>query len=229
MFVPLSDDNPIVHIEHHYVTLGLIAANVAVFFLFQSGMVFPAMEASVLGYGVVPTELAGIAPPTGPFGMPESGTLVTYMFLHGGWMHLFSNMLFLWVFGDNIEDALGHVRYLVFYLLCGIAGALAHVFVTPYSDIPLVGASGAVAGIIAAYLILHPRVRVWVLFLGRIPLRLKALWVLGFWGAMQVFSVVYDTESNVAWWGHIGGFLAGAVLVVVLRRPGVALFDRDLG
>ena len=111
--------------------------------------------------------------------MPEGYTLLTYMFLHGDIFHLSSNMLFLWVFGDNVEDAMGHIKFLVFYLICGVAGGLAHAFMLPASKLPLIGASGAVAGVIAAYLILHPRVLVWVLAFRFIPLRISAAWVLG--------------------------------------------------
>ncbi|MCB1491496.1 MAG: rhomboid family intramembrane serine protease [Rhodobiaceae bacterium] len=225
MFVPISDDNPLRHIEIHYVTLGLLAANVGIFLLFQSGLAVPAMEASAINFGFVPGEFLHVLPAAGP---PEQATLISYMFLHGSWLHLIANMAFLWVFGDNVEDALGHVRYLFFYLACGVAAALAHMAVYPTSNEPLIGASGAVAGIVSAYLILHPKVRVWVLLLWRLPLRLPAFWVLGFWIVLQVFSVLTDTDGNTAWWAHIGGLMAGAVLVVVLRRPGVTLFDRDL-
>lgn len=228
MFVPLSDDNPLDHIERHYVTLTLVAANIIVFVFFQSGLVLPYLEAAALGYGLVPGELLAILPAGGPPGLPEPATLLTYMFLHGGWMHLLSNMLFLWVFGDNVEDALGHGRFLVFYVLCGVAAALAHAATHPASDAPLIGASGAVAGVIAAYLVLHPRVNVWVLVMWRIPLKLPAMIVLGFWVVLQFWSAATASEGNVAWWAHIGGLIAGAVLVVFLRRPGVVLFDRDL-
>src|SRR5690606_35817743 len=135
-------------------------------------------------------------------------------------------MLFLWVFGDNVEDAMGHTRFLVFYLLCGIAGGLAHAIMTPTSDVPLVGASAAVAGVITAYLILHPRVRVWVLAFRFIPLRISAAWALGAWIATQFMMLFIPDESPVAWWAHIGGILAGAFLIVFMRRPGVPLFDQ---
>src|SRR5690606_1926860 len=135
---------------------------------------------------------------------------------------------FLWVFGDNVEDAVGHWRFLLFYLLCAVGAGLAHALMVPDSPSPLVGASGAVAGIVAAYLILHPRVKIWVLAFGRLPLRLSALWVLGFWVLVQVWSVVMMGDGNVAWWAHIGGLASGALLILVLRRPGVHLFDRGL-
>ena len=129
---------------------------------------------------------------------------------------------------NNIEDAIGHLKFLVFYLLCGMAGGLAHSLMLPSSPLPLIGASGAVAGVIAAYLILHPRVLVWVLAFRFIPLRISAAWVLGIGVATQFLMVVLNPSDQVAWWAHIGGMVAGAVLIVFMRRPGVALFDRGL-
>ena len=150
------------------------------------------------------------------------------MFLHGGWMHLIGNMLFLWVFGDNVEDAMGHGRFLVFYLLCGAAGGLAHAFAAPTSEAPLIGASAAVAGTLSAYLILHPRVKLWVLFLGRIPLKLSAMWVIGAWIAFQFFNLFVALDEETSYWAHIGGLVAGAVLIPFMRRPDVPLFDQGL-
>ncbi len=160
--------------------------------------------------------------------MPEALTLFTYQFLHSDILHLLSNMLFLWVFGDNIEDAVGHFKFLVFYLAGGIAGGLAHAWMLASSNLPLIGASGAVAGVIAAYLILHPRVRVWVLAFRFIPLRISAAWVLGVWAVTQIIMIALAPGDQVAWWAHVGGMVAGAVLILILRRPGVALFDRGL-
>jgi len=138
-------------------------------------------------------------------------------------------MLFLWVFGDNVEDAMGHIRFIMFYLMCGIFAGLVHSWMMPNSDLPLIGASGAVAGIISAYLILHPKVKVWVLALWRIPIKLNASWALGIWVAAQVASLFFDSEENVAWWAHIGGLAAGAVLILFMRRRGVVLFDKTPG
>lgn len=237
MFVPLHDSNPLESIRFQYVTFLLIAANVAVFVLFQSGLVYPANISVASSFAVVPGQLfaEGLMGPLetslqhDAFRLPESLTLVTYMFLHGGWMHLIGNMLFLWVFGDNVEDAMGHMRFLVFYLLCGIFAGLAHSYMLPESQLPLVGASGAVAGVIAAYLLLHPNVKVWVLVLMRFPVRLAAGWVLGAWAVLQFVNVYMSQGDNVAWWAHIGGMFAGAVLIVFMRRPGIALFDRKAG
>jgi membrane associated rhomboid family serine protease len=148
--------------------------------------------------------------------------------VHGDIFHLLSNMLFLWVFGDNVEDAMGHARFLAFYLLSGVAGGLAHAAIQSSSASPLIGASGAVAGVIAAYLMLHPRVRVWVLAFRFIPLRIAAAWVLGVWVVTQIMMAFVAPVDQIAWWAHVGGMVAGAILVLFLRRPGVLLFDRGL-
>jgi membrane associated rhomboid family serine protease len=231
VFVPIYDYNPLRHIPFQIVTVALIVINCAVFAL-QAGVMHPHMVATL---GIIPVELfhVGIVGgsahgPRDMVAVPEAFTLVSYMFLHGDVLHLFSNMIFLWVFGDNVEDALGHARFLVFYLLCGTAGALAHSLVMPGSDVPLIGASAGVAGIIAAYLMLHPKVQVWVLALRFIPLKINAAWALGAWVAMQFVMLLVPDVGPVAWWAHIGGLVAGAVLVVWMRRPGIALFDRSL-
>jgi membrane associated rhomboid family serine protease len=150
------------------------------------------------------------------------------MFFHADVFHLVGNMLFLWVFGDNVEDAMGHFKFLFFYLACGIFAALFHSWMLPNSQLPLIGASGAVAGVIAAYLMLHPRVSVWVLAFKVIPLRITAGIALGIWIAFQVVMIVLADVGPTAWWAHIGGLIAGGVLIIFLRRPGVPLFDKGL-
>jgi len=235
VFVPLHDTNPLKKIRFPYVTVGLIVFNVAVYVVLQTGWIIPLDDEDLTAFAVVPAQLlansggdtAFLA--TGAVLVPERLTLVTYMFLHGGWIHLIGNMLFLWVFGDNIEDAMGHVRFVMFYLMCGIFAALAHTYMLPKSDLPLIGASGAVAGIISAYLILHPKVKVWVLALWRIPIRITAAWALGIWILAQVSNLFLASEEAVAWWAHLGGLLAGAILVLFMRRRGVVLFDRTRG
>src|SRR5262249_37714187 len=148
--------------------------------------------------------------------------------LHADWMHLIGNMLFLWVFGDNVEDAMGHLRFLLFYVVCGVAGGLAYALLGPQaSETPLVGASGAVSGVIAAYLVLYPRVRVWILLFWRIPLPVPALWCLGGWILLQFWQLVFGSgETQVAWLAHVGGLTTGAVLVILLKRREVPLFGR---
>lgn len=230
MFVPISDDNPLEHLPFQFVTVGLILVNTLVYLLFTSGYVIDALEPVAYSFGVVPAVFNDYRNlPVEYAVIPEGLTLITYQFVHGGFLHLISNMAFLWVFGDNVEDAMGHWRFLVFYLLCGVGAALAHDVVQPNSVAPLVGASGAVSGVIAAYLMLHPRVKVWVLVMWRLPLRLPAAWVLGFWVGLQVVMVLAEGEDEgVAWWAHIGGLATGAILVLFLRRRGVPLFDRGL-
>lgn len=228
MFVPLADSNPLEHVRRPYVSYALIALNILVFTVLQHGAFEEISEAGVLAYGAIPAVVTGHAVlPPGYERVPSLLTLVTYMFMHSGWLHLIGNMAFLWVFADNVEDALGHARFLLFYLLCGIAAALAHTAIEPASEVPLVGASGAVAGVIAAYLVLHPSIRLWALVLMKVPIRVPAYWVIVTWLLLQVFQVVVDTDHGTAWWAHLGGFAAGAVLVAPMRRRGVALFDRD--
>jgi len=236
MFVPIHDKNPLKSIHFQYVTVGLIALNIAIYIAFHTGWFFE-IDERLAAFTLIPSEfwIQG-APftdhasvPIGGFPVPERWTLVTYMFVHGNLMHLLGNMLFLWVFGDNVEDAMGHVRFLLFYLMCGVFAGLSHTLVMKTSEIPVIGASGGVAGIIAAYLMLHPKVKIWVLALWRIPMKITAAWVLGFWVLLQVFSAVTSSGDGIAWWAHVGGLTAGAVLILFMRRPGVALFDQTQG
>jgi len=229
MFIPLYDRNALKHIKKQYVTIGLIATNVLVWIL--TGVLAPSgvAEASVYGLGFIPAIAYGSATlDPGLVLVPENATVVTYAFLHNDIMHLATNMVFLWVFGDNVEDALGHVRYLLFYLLCAVAGALMHGLLQPLSQAPLIGASGAISGVVAAYVLLHPRVRIWVLVLFRFPLPLPAFIPLAFWIAQQFWLLGTQGESNVSFGAHVGGILAGGLLVLVLRRRGVPLFDRTM-
>ena len=220
MFVPLHDDTPLKVIRFQYVTLAIIAANVVIYLAsgaFTSDQVIAALAA---GYGIVPAELTGhIAPMPGANPVPEPLTLVTYMFLHGSWWHLIANMLFLWVFADNIEDAFGYVAFALFYLFCGVAAGLTHALMASASAAPLIGASGAVSGVIGGYALLYPRARVWILLFMRLPLRIGALWVIGGWFLLQVASLFLagGGDVEVAWWAHIGGFIAGLAITFVLR------------
>jgi membrane associated rhomboid family serine protease len=229
--------NPLKRVRFQFVTVGLVLANCAVFFFFQTGMLFLVGDNVLIGFAVVPNELiqqgflnhpvTTVPPPT--VNVPEGVTLVTYMFLHGNFLHLLGNMIFLWVFGDNVEDAMGHLRFLFFYLICGIFAGVTHALVSAQSNIPMIGASGAVAGVIAAYLMLHPNVRLWVLALYRVPLRVSAGFALAIWIALQFISAFFDPDAGTAWWAHIGGLVAGAVLILFMRQPGVPLFDRATG
>lgn len=216
MVIPIYDIDPLEGKSVPYVTYGLIVANVVVFLavLFTPD----ATDAVEAAFGFIPENF---------FYAPGPGNaypLLTHMFIHDGWEHIIGNMLFLWVFGDNIEDAVGHLRYLVFYLLCGFAGAFVHGLIDTHSTAPLVGASGAIAGTVAAYLMLRPCAKIEVLVFLVIPLALDAYWVLGFWVLMQVWEIVKHSPDGVAWWAHIGGLAAGAILIPLLRKPGVELF-----
>ena len=173
----------------------------------------------VAGLGLIPAVLFETAAlPDGlPF-VPEPLTLLTSVFLHGSVLHLLGNMLFLWVFGDNVEDAMGHARFLLFFALCAAAAGLTHALVDPAGERPLIGASGAVAGVVSAYLILYPRVKLWGLFLLKVPLRVPAMWAIGFWIAVQVVSAFFGGDGNVGWFAHLGGLAAGALLVPIMRR-----------
>lgn len=230
--IPLYDDNPTS--RRPAVTVGLIAACVGVF-LFQSFFLGPVeMSHVVHRYGAIPGVVTGAAPhePIPPYQspIPVQLTLVTSMFLHGGVMHVAGNMLFLWIFGNNVEDALGHGRFIAFYLLAGLAASLAHIFQDPASEVPMIGASGAVSGVLGAYLLLYPRAQVGVL----IPLgffltvvRLPALVVLLIWFAFQFLSNALGgtgEDGGVAYMAHMGGFFAGMGLLLLLKPQGVALF-----
>ena len=227
MFLPLKDSNPLKVIPYQAVTVAIIVLCVAVFG-WQS--LYADYEA-VLSWGMIPAVLFDHRElPADLAVIPAEATIFTSMFLHGDIWHLGGNMLYLWVFGDNIEDSMGHVRFVVFYFLCGIAAALAHGVVDPTSLNPLIGASGAISGVLGAYLVLHPKVRVIALVFYRIPLPLPAYIVLGGWIVLQVFYA-WDgggvaEEGGTAWWAHIGGFAAGVLLIVPMRRKGLPLFDR---
>jgi rhomboid family protein len=225
MIIPFSDHNPLKYIAFQRVTVSLIIINTLVFVFFQSGYFQTYNQQVVLAFAIIPKDiLVGTNVYTNVVSWPEGFTLFTYMFFHGGWLHLIANMIFLWVFGDNIEDAMGHSRFLVFYLCSGIAAGMIYSLASPGSNTPLIGASGAIAGVTGAYLMLYPRVKIWVLLFMRIPLRLPAVWVLGAWLALQVYNAATDGTSNVAWWAHIGGFAAGAALIILFKRPSVPLF-----
>ncbi len=216
MFLPLHDDTQLRIIRFQFVTLSIIMLNVVIFLFtgaFTNDVVLGSIESS---FGLTPIELIHSSHASG--GIPEPLTLVTSMFLHGGWMHLIGNMLFMWVFADNVEDAYGYVGFIIFYLLVGIVGGLTHVVMSPASTNPLIGASGAVSGVLAAYLVLYPRARVWVLLFLRIPVPLPAIGVLGGWFLIQVYSLAAaGPNEEVAWWDHMGGFATGLVLTLILR------------
>ena len=205
------------------ITIGLIALNVLAFLVELAQPSEAALQAFIQAWGVVPQEYSAAQdlPPTIP--LPFWSTLVTSMFLHGGWLHLGGNMLYLWIFGDNLEKVMGAARFAAFYLVCGLVASFAHIAFGPGSSIPAVGASGAISGVLGGYLLLFPRNRVRVLTRGGIA-QVPALVVLGFWIVIQLIngvgSVATTTESaGVAYMAHIGGFVAGLVLVKLMASP----------
>jgi membrane associated rhomboid family serine protease len=225
--IPLHDDNP-TEIAPLF-TILFIAICVLVFF-WQLSLGGQGNQAAVYSLGVIPAVLLNkVSLPPELALMPAELTIFTSMFMHGGFMHLAGNMLYLWIFGNNVEDAMGHVRFITFYLLCGIAAVFGQVLQNPASEIPMIGASGAISGVLGAYLLLYPHARILVL----IPLgfyaqmvRLPAGLVLGFWFVIQIFSsLAADPGSaGVAWFAHIGGFVAGLALIPLFKRRGVTLF-----
>ena len=217
MVLPLYDDNPFKLPVKPIVTWLLILANVLVF-LVELGGSDAETQAIAVVFGVTPAALLGGVTPSPVL------TLVTYMFIHADAAHIFGNMIFLWVFGDDVEEALGRRRFLLFYLLCGIIGALAFVASDPTFEGPLIGASGAISGVVVAYVMWRPCAKVTVL-VSIIPLRISAFWVIGAFALTQLWNLEAAGKSNVAYWCHLGGMLAGAVLFPLMRRPGVQLFE----
>jgi membrane associated rhomboid family serine protease len=233
MLMPVGDDNPRRSIGLPLVTIAIIGACVMVFF-WQSSLAPQAAERAIYALGAIPAVITGEAKlPAAWVVVPAEATLITSMFLHGDWLHLFGNMLFLWVFGDNIEDACGHLRYLIFYLASGIAAVAIYIISDPASTIPVVGASGAVSGVLGAYLVLHPRARITIMVFIGVFVALRAVVVLGLWIAFQVFNALLPQAGadggGIAWWAHIGGFFVGAALIIAVRRRGVPLFSPDTG
>ena len=219
--IPIGDDDS-AHATRPYVTYLLIALNVLAFLFEITRPSEAALQSFFTKWAVVPQEYARQTdlPPQIPF--PFWFTLFTSMFLHGGWMHLIGNMLFLWVFGDNVEDRWGHLRYLIIYLVCGVAASLAHIFFNLSSSIPSLGASGAISGILGAYLVLFPKNRIRVL--SRVGvIQVPAMVMLGFWILLQFISQMAEMgrtaqSSGVAYWAHIGGFLAGIIFAFLFGR-----------
>ncbi len=203
-----------------FVTILIIVINVAVF-MYQLSLGQKANEELVMRAGATPYEIShGVDTPPA-FGHPVRLTLLTSMFLHGGLFHIIGNMLYLWVFGNNIEDRVGHLRFIFFYLICGVAAGIVYIASGPESRIPMVGASGAISGVLGAYLILFPRARILTLITLGFFIRLvemPALIVLGFWIIVQLVNATFLHQTDVAWLAHIGGFFTGLLLIPLFRK-----------
>ena len=240
---PYRDDNPT--LSTPIITIFLIGANVAVWVLIQGMGSDPRLAQSICELGLIPAEflgrvLPGTSVPLSPTATCVLGverhwyTPLTSMFLHGGWFHLIGNMWFLWLFGNNVEDSMGRGRYLGFYLLCGVAAAAAQTFVSPASIVPMVGASGAISGVMGAYVLLYPRVRVHmlvilVIFITRI--QVPAYVMLGYWFLLQILGglpSLGDETGGVAFWAHAGGFVTGALLIQLFKDPELVARHRAL-
>ena len=226
--IPIHDDNPTE--LTCYVTWGLIGLCVTIFIVQYSAT--PQITQQIIySYGLIPAVLNNFTSlPEVVFRVEAEMTIITSMFLHGGFMHLAGNMLYLWIFADNVEDCMGHLRFIIFYLLCGVVAAYAQVMFNPDSTIPMVGASGAISGVLGAYLLVYPKANVLVLIpLGFIlqTVRLPAIVVLLVWFALQIFSSISAEPGTpgVAWYAHIGGFIAGCVLIPVFKSRRVPFFN----
>lgn len=227
--IPLRDDNP-TSIQP-ILCISFIAINILVF-LYQFSLGPQLEQVFIYQYGAIPAVLFGQESlPAEVAVLPPVMSLFTSMFLHGGFMHLAGNMLYLWIFGNNIEDVMGHRRFIVFYLLCGLIAAMSHAVTDTGSVVPMIGASGAISGLLGAYLLLYPHAQVLVLiplgFFTRM-IYIRAGWVLGFWFFMQVLSggmSVGQKGGGVAFFAHIGGFLAGMLLIGLFKRPDVRFFN----
>ena len=230
MFFPYRDDNPRRH-GPPLATLAIIGISTAVYVLVQLPLGPYEGQAYALSFGFIPAVFFGEAELVSELArVPSTATLFTSMFSHGGLMHLVGNMWFLWLYGDNVEDAMGRFRYLLFYLICGCVGTLAHAGLNPVSQVPLVGASGAISGVIAAYILIWPRANIRVfywffIFIGRISV--PAFVVLGLWFVEQIIALpaAIQAQGGIAILAHLGGFAAGLALTPFLKRRGVTLFQ----
>jgi membrane associated rhomboid family serine protease len=235
---PIRDDNP--HFLTPFITYALIAANVVSWVVVQGAGFSEPLARSICELGLIPGKLLGsVAPGTsvemGPYlcridGHDSWGTALSHMFLHGSWLHLIGNLWFLWIFGGNVEDSMGHLRFALFYPLCGLAAAFAQIVANPGAETPMVGASGAIGGVMGAYIVLYPRVRVhMLLWFGFYVTRavVPAIFMLGYWFLLQLIggsASIGHTGGGTAFWAHVGGFVAGAILVFPFRKR--ALIDR---
>ncbi len=220
--IPLKNENPSKKIP--FVNIMLILANMVIF-IYQHFLALQDVQSLFLRLGCIPYEFTHFVDIAPQALVPVPLTIFTAMFIHGGWIHLLSNMLFLWIFGDNVEGKLGHFKYLCFYVLCGVAGSICHIAVNLHSQVPSIGASGAIAGVMGAYMWLFPGARIrtlliWVIFVQVVSV--PAIIMIGYWILIQILSAFAGWDSRtgggIAWFAHIGGFVAGLVLAIIMKR-----------
>ena len=222
MMFPIRDENPQINVP--YVTYAFIALNVVAWVALQGMGLEPALSHSICQFGLIPADLTAqefvrSRPICSIDGNPDWYTLISSVFMHGSWMHLLGNMWFLWIFGNNVEDAMGSARFAVFYLLSGLAATATQLVADTGSVVPMVGASGAIGGVMGAYIVLYPKVHVHMFFLFR-TFAIPAIVMLGYWIAVQLFggfSSMGSTGGGVAFWAHVGGFLAGMLLILFFK------------
>tara|TARA_B100002019_G_scaffold263560_1_gene251705 strand:- start:963 stop:1682 length:720 start_codon:yes stop_codon:yes gene_type:complete len=224
--LPIKDDNP--QFQTPIATYSIIAVNLLVWFFFQGFGDDTVLYQSVCKFGLIPADLTNnFSTNTAQWSCPPDDGVgvigfLTAMFMHGSWMHLLGNMWFLWVFGDNVEDAMGRLSFLKFYFLCGITASLTHVLINFNSAVPMVGASGAIGGVMGAYIVLYPKVRVHLLMILIVfitTIRVPAFLMLGYWAFLQYIGIITSSSGlgGVAHWAHIGGFISGAILVYFFK------------
>lgn len=233
MIIPVGDEIERKATPVQFATIFMIAACVAVWG-WEVNLPPEKVGDAVFSFGLVPASLFGFRdlPPDLAL-IPPALTVLTSMFMHGGWSHIIGNMIYLWVFGSSMEEACGHTRFVIFYILCGIGAGVGHALVDPAGTTPMIGASGAISGLLAAYMLVYPFNRVTVLFMmgAFIKIRIPAMLIIGLWIAYQMFQMFAEAAApgpqvgGVAWTAHVGGFATGMLLIFVLRRPGVKLMQ----
>jgi len=233
MIIPIGDEIERTATPFQFATIFILGACVAIWG-WEFNLPAEEVQGAFYSYGLVPAFLFGFrAPPPEWAVIPAELTVLTSMFMHASWSHIIGNMLYLWVFGSSLEEACGHVRFVIFYILCGIGAAVGHALVDPAGIAPMIGASGAISGLLAGYMLVYPfnRVTLLVMLVGFVRVRVPALVVIGLWIVYQMYEMFSAAAApgpqagGVAWTAHVGGFATGALLIFVLRRPGVKLMQ----
>ena len=218
-FFPISDINKT---KNKPILSWMVIVCCILIFIYQQNLDYHSKQTTILTFGMIPSVIFNIKQLSDELVIiPSYMTLVSSMFLHGGWMHLIGNMAYLYIFGDNIEDKLGKIKFIIFYVSCGIFAALSQALVDINSETPMIGASGAISGVLGAYLVLFPKkdIKVFLWFLIFIKIfRIPAMYVIGCWIFIQFFSLNNSEESNIAYLAHIGGFIAGIILIIIFRK-----------